>query len=215
MLRGPHKTSTINLLRSKTRQQVFDDVNGFAQRYVQHWTNWLVAPACARPQLFGEILRKWQATRPHAMRRLRIQAKHGPPFLDDLLDQSAAWLNAVSDLDVLRICERSKHHTVAFCELWDIFRRLPISGTASCVGISKAILLLTNGKIGPAFDSQVRKKLQITAPTTCTAWLAALEEVADDIKAFEAVHGPLKGAVPERFAHLRYGRLYDMALGPR
>jgi len=182
---------------------------------VQHWTNWLAAPACARPQLFGEILRKWQATRPRAMRRLRTQAKHDPPFLDDLLDQSAAWIGAVGDLDVLRITDRTKRQTDALSELWEIFRRLPISGTASCVGISKAILLLTDGRIGPAFDSEVRKKLQITAPTTCTAWLAALEEVADDIKAFEAVHGPLKCAVPKQFAHLSYGRLYDMALGPR
>ena len=194
---------------------MFDDVNGFAQRYVQDWTEWIAAPTCARPHLFGEILRKWQATRPHAMRRLRIHAQHRPPFLDDLLCQSAACITAVGDLEVLRINNRTGPQTHAFSELWQIFRRLPVSGNASCVGISKAILLLTDGRIGPAFESQVRKKLRITAPTTCTAWFAALEEVADDIKAFEAVHGPLNCAVPKKFAHLSYGRLYDMALGPR
>jgi hypothetical protein len=149
------------------------------------------------------------------MRRLRSQAKHGQPFLDDLLDQSVAWIDALADLDVLRISDRTRRQHDAFSELWAIFRRLPVSGTASCVGISKAILLLTDGRIGPAFDSQVRKKLQIRAPTTCTAWLAALEEVAGDIKTFEALHGSLKCAVPKQFAHLSYGRLYDMALGPR
>jgi hypothetical protein len=42
-----------------------------------------------------------------------------------------------------------------------------------------------------------------------------LEAVGEDIAAFEAVHGPLSKAVPLRFAHLEYGRLYDMIAGPR
>jgi hypothetical protein len=50
---------------------------------------------------------------------------------------------------------------------------------------------------------------------TCAVWIATLEEVAEDIRAFEAAHGSLTKVVPERFAHLAYGRLYDMALGPR
>jgi hypothetical protein len=40
---GLRRTSATHLLRNKTRQQVFDDVNGIAQRYVQHWTDWLAA----------------------------------------------------------------------------------------------------------------------------------------------------------------------------
>lgn len=81
----------INVLRNKTPNQVFEAVNGFRQRYVQDWESWLAAPPIARPQLFGQILRKWQATRPLTMRRLRADRKvsHSPPFLDDLLDQSA------------------------------------------------------------------------------------------------------------------------------
>ena len=46
---------------------------------------WLATCTDARPQLFGRILRKWQAARPGAVRRLRREARHEGPFLDDLL----------------------------------------------------------------------------------------------------------------------------------
>lgn len=85
---------------------------------------------------------------------------------------------------------------------------------ASCVGISKAVLLLTDGRIGPALDSQVRTWLGISKPKTAAAWIGVLEGVSEDIAEFEARNGPLRDAVPARFAHLAYGRLYDMAFGP-
>jgi hypothetical protein len=92
---------------------------------------------------------------------------------------------------------------------------LPTSGVASCVGITKAVLLLTDGRIGPAFDSQVRRRLGVARPTTYREWLQALEEIGEDIAVFESAHGPLTKAVPAHFAQIPYGRLYDMALGPR
>ena len=63
---------SISALRNKSPQQVYTDVSGFAQRYVQDWDHWMAAPAQDRPALFGAILRKWQATRPNKMRRLRV-----------------------------------------------------------------------------------------------------------------------------------------------
>jgi hypothetical protein len=45
--------------------------------------------------------------------------------------------------------------------------------------------------------------------------LLLLEDVGEDIAVFESSHGSLTKAVPVRFARLAYGRLYDMALGPR
>jgi hypothetical protein len=67
----------------------------------------------------------------------------------------------------------------------------------------------------PAFDSQVRRKLGVGRPATCHEWLQTLEDIGEDIALFESAHGPLLNAVPVRFTHLAYGRLYDMALGPR
>lgn len=45
----------------------------------------------------------------------------------------------------------------ALTALWDTFRDLPTIGTANAVGITKAIKLVTGGRIGPALDSKVRE----------------------------------------------------------
>jgi hypothetical protein len=59
------------------------------------------------------------------------------------------------------------------------------------VGISKAVLLASNGQIGPALDSQVRDQLRIRAPVSSGEWLHILDDVGADIRAFEAQHGLL------------------------
>lgn len=110
----------------------------------------------------------------------------------------------------------SHSERTALAGLWNIFSSLQQVGTASCVAITKAVLLLSDGRIGPAFDSQVRKKLRIGHLLTPADWITALTEVSDDIQAFEGTHGlSLACAVPPQFSNLAYGRLYDMALGPR
>lgn len=205
----------VDSIRTKTPGQVRAAVGGFSARYVADWDAWLAAPLYARPELFGRTLRKWQATRPLAMRRLRAEAQHGAPFLEDLLESATEPIVMLGDLTVLTVTQRTPQQDGALAALWEVFSRLPTTGLASCVGITKAILLLTDGRIGPAFDAQVRAKLGVGRPATSQAWLQILERIGEDIAAFESVHGPLVAAVPARFAHLAYGRLYDMALGPR
>jgi hypothetical protein len=205
----------IEVIRSKTPTQIRADIEGFAARYVQDWETWLSGDGEARPELFGRILRKWQATRPLPMRRLKREAHHAPPFLDDLLEEAEEPLRALADLSVLTIAARTPTQQEALNMLWTVLARLPASGSASCVGITKAILLLTDGRIGPAFDSQVRRKLSVPRPATCSEWLRMLQDISEDIAAFERSNGAIAKLVPRRFAGLAYGRLYDMALGPR
>lgn len=205
----------VEAIRNKTPRQVRSAVNAFSARYVEDWNAWVGAHPDARPQLFGRILRKWQATRPVAMRRLRAEADHRPPFLDDLLESAAEPLRALAGLTVLTIARKTPEQDGALNTLWTIFSRLPTAGAGSCVGITKAVLLLTDGRIGPAFDSQVRSKLGVGRPATCHEWLRILQDVGEDIAVFESSRGRLSKAVPVRFAQLAYGRLYDMALGPR
>jgi hypothetical protein len=205
----------VEVIRHKTPRQVRAAVSGFAGRYVDDWQAWLGASQDTRPEMFGRILRRWQATRPVAMRCLKAEARHGPPFLDDLLERAAEPLAALKDLTILTLVHRSSRQDGALTALWDIFARLPTTGLASCVGITKAVLLLTDGRIGPAFDSKVRSQLGVDRPETCRDWVQILEHVGEDIAAFEARYGPLTKAVPSRFMRLAYGRLYDMALGPR
>jgi hypothetical protein len=84
------------------------------------------------------------------------------------------------------------------------------------VGITKAILLLTDGRIGPAFDSTVRKKLGLRRHVRSSEeWVEALRGIAEDILAFEKRHSmKLADIVPTRFGEFHVGRLYDMMLGP-
>ena len=46
------------------------------------------------------------------------------------------------------------------------------NGTASCVGITKAVMLLTDGRIGPALDSQVRLNLGVAKPINAEEWIS-------------------------------------------
>lgn len=206
---------SIEVLRHKSAAQVRRDVNGFAPRYTRDWDDWIAATDDARPELFGKILRKWPECRPHRTRRLRNEAEHEAPFLDDLLKRAVSPIGALGSLTVITIAGRSREQEIALNSLWAIFSELPTSGDASCVGITKAILLLTDGRTGPAFDSKVRKQLHVPKPINCGQWLKILEKVAEDIAEFERECGQLTRAVPARFARLEYGRLYDMALGPR
>jgi hypothetical protein len=210
----------IEAIRKKTPAQIQADVAGFAARYVQDWNAWLRADADARPELFGRILRKWQAARPGVMRRLKREAHdepylHDGPYLDELLESAKEPLGRVAGLSVLTIAKRTSAQSDALHSLWKNFLRLRTTDDTTCVGITKAILLLTDGRIGPAFDSQVRQKLGVARPANCAEWLKNLEEIGEDIAAFERVNGAIAKVVPPEFAELAYGRLYDMALGPR
>jgi hypothetical protein len=207
-------TMSITALRTRTPAEVQTAVASFRTRYVEDWESWLRAPAGRRPELFGQILRRWQATRPYPMRRLRADAHHEAPYLEDLLDRAREPLSALGDLSLMSVSRRTQDQQEALEELWETFSQLQVEGTTSCVGITKAILLLTDGRIGPAFDSQVRARLGVDRPSTSHLWLARLGQIAEDIRAFETRNGPLATAVPVRFRALAYGRLYDMALGP-
>jgi hypothetical protein len=151
-------------IRHKTAAQLRADVDGFAPRYVDDWDRWLGMSRQERPMLLGRILRKWQATRPRPMRRLRDEAQHGAPFLDDLLEDAAEPLGVVASCSLVTIADRTARQEEAFRMLWANFARLPLSGGPSCVGITKAVLLLTEGRIGPALDSRVRVKLGVARP---------------------------------------------------
>jgi GrpB-like predicted nucleotidyltransferase (UPF0157 family)/mannose-6-phosphate isomerase-like protein (cupin superfamily) len=149
------------------------------------------------------------------MRRPRAEASHEPPFIEDLFDAAAPHLETLSDLTVADLATASPEQIEALHGLWAVFSKLPQRDSASCVGITKAILLLTYGRIGPAFDSIVRKKLGLNRHVKSSQeWIDVLRGVSEDIGAFEKRHGKLTGIVPESLAKYHVGRLYDMVLGP-
>jgi hypothetical protein len=206
---------TIDALRTLTPAELHDSVSRFKETYVRDWVTWLTVSPERRAALFGAILRRWQATRPFPTRRARADAAHQPPYIDDLLERAKEPLNVVRSLGLSWINSRTTEQSEALTELWSIFSAVSLSVPASGVGISKAVLLASDGQIGPALDSEVRKRLRIPAPVNAREWLDVLDDVAADIRAFERQHGRIRAIVPARHSDLADGRLYDMAFGPK
>lgn len=155
------------------------------------------------------------------MRRPQCEAKHKPPYLDDLIVEAREFVRGLADFDMgcPTLFTREREHSLK--QLWDTFEKLSCRGRSrdgrtGVVGISKAVLLLTEGRIGPAFDSNVRNELGIRVPESARDWIIALRVVAGNIQGFEVKNCcTLKQAAPPQFTYLHCGRIYDMALGPR
>ncbi len=201
-----------------TVQEFQDRINSFNSKYVNDWDSW-ISGNCDAAQ-FGSILRKWQACRPNRMRREQTQDLHDKPYLEDLINSSHPYLPQLQSFDIR--CEASI--TSQACEslgqLWNVFTELSYhgrarGGQAGIVGISKATLLLTQGRVGPAFDSTVRKNLGLSDIENAKQWIEALRFVSQDIEKFEKKNGTtLQNAAPLLHNKLPSGRIYDMALGP-
>jgi hypothetical protein len=150
------------------------------------------------------------------MRRPRSEAVHAPPYLEDLLTEAWPHLKDMGNLTVREIKTATPQQIKALLALWDIFCNLTCQGKATCVGITKSVLLLTEGRIGPAFDSTVRHHLRIGQPLNGKTWIEDLSSINDDISSFETRNGVrIESLVPTEWAPINVGRAYDMVAGPR
>jgi len=199
-----------------------DRILRFDQSYVGDWQAWVNVLQSQRDVAsnLGRVLRKWQACRPNRMRRSRAEAEHDPPYLEDLIAQANPSIRALRDFDMRLLASFTQQAQEALDQLWGIFRNLSYkgrsrNGLAGVVGISKAVLLLTEGRVGPAFDSEVRSQVGIRTPQDAREWIYALRFASRDIQAFEMANRcTLQEAAPSPFAAMHSGRIYDMALGP-
>ena len=215
----------IRFLAQKTPEEVKQAIAGFSQRYVLDWKQWTRSyeyqashiPSSVTVSEFGRILRKWQATRPNPMRRPQSEATHAAPYLEDLLTEAWPHLKVIEGLSVRNMEEASQAQHDALLELWDIFRKLASRGSATCVGVTKAVLLLTQGRIGPALDSMVRRELYIRQPPAeGTVWVDILQSIGQDISIFETKYGVcIEDLAPVEWSITSPGRAYDMIAGPR
>lgn len=201
-------------------EQFQERINRFNQQYVDDWNNWLNAQPNARAAHLGAVLRRWQACRPNRMRRTQAENQHDAPYLEDLIAQAAQHLQVLQNFDIRDNASFTAQNCDALVQLWNIFQGLSYhgrarNGLAGIVGISKAILLLTDGRVGPAFDSEVRRHLGLGNIADANQWINALRAASRDIQEFEANNQTtLQQAVPQLHAGLQSGRIYDMALGP-
>lgn len=206
---------TLSILTGMSPERMRSNLFAFSARYDSDWKHWLLATPSGRASLFAATLRRWQATRPLRMRRCRAEAIHDCPHIEDLLDEADRHLAVLGELTVVDLDHASPDQIAALHGLWSTFLRLPQAGAATCVGITKAILLVTGGRIGPAFDSKVREKIGLKGHLKSSEeWVEMLRLVGRDIRRFEQRHGDFRRLVPDQFAHYEVGRLYDMLLGP-
>jgi hypothetical protein len=190
--------------------------------YVQDWQVWMDTLHSQEDVawLLGRTLRKWQACRPNRMRRTASEATHDPPFLEDLIAEAHPFVLVLQSFDLRHHSSFTPSTKDALAQLWHTFEKLSHQGRANnartgIVGISKAVMLLTEGRVGPAFDSTVRAKLGMRAPEDPGQWIQALQAATTDICAFETANTcTLQAASPSRFVKFHSGRIYDMALGP-
>jgi hypothetical protein len=209
-------------IRNFSIQQFQERLNRFEISYINDWNEWI--DSCNHnfevAYIFGIILRRWQACRPNSMRRSQNENDHEPPYLEHLLHRSSVFVDNLVAFDLRNInsfCDDSEH---SLNQLWNIFTDLSYRGKArngktGVVGISKAVLLLTKGRVGPAFDSKVRQNLCINAINNAQQWINALKYVSKDIISLEQNNNcSIYDATPNRFSTLQVGRIYDMALGP-
>ena len=207
-------------LANKSPEEVRAAISNFSIVYVRHWQHWQQQNAAGVTSgvapLFGEILRKWQAARPLPMRRPRREAEHQPPYLEDLIEEASPHVRRLDSASVRDLDTFTPAQLESLQSLWSIFRNLTTKGQATCVGITKAVMLLTLGRIGPAFDSTVRASMSIPQPTTSAQWIECLRAVSGDIRAFENRHGVvLEELAPIEWQPIKVGRVYDMIAGPK
>ena len=206
-----------------TIEQFQERIRRFERSYVQDWDQWCdsYTRGIDVAVQFGRVLRRWQACRPNSMRRSRSEGSHQAPFLDDLIDEAAPHIQTLYKFDIRADDSFTADAKLALSRLWIIFQDLSYhgkarNGKAGIVGISKATLLLTKGRIGPALDSNVRDHLGIQEPKNILEWISVLKLVSRDIQRFEEKNATtLQKAAPQQFQQLHCGRIYDMALGPR
>jgi hypothetical protein len=209
-------------IRNLTIQQFKERLNRFDKSYISDWNEWINSYGHDNEMayIFGTILRRWQACRPNSMRRSENENDHEPPYLEHLLHRSSAFVDNLVAFDLRNINTFSDNSEYSLKQLWNIFSDLSYRGTArngkaGVVGISKAVLLLTKGRVGPAFDSKVRHNLNINAIDNSQQWIKALKYVSEDIILFERKNNcSIYDATPDIFSTLEAGRIYDMALGP-
>ena len=166
-------------------------------------------------------MRKWAAVRPNTLRRPKSEKVHAPPHIDDLINSANKYQSILASFSFDEVDPFNTRVESALTQLWQIFLDLsykgPVrNGKAGIVGISKAIMLLSYGNIGPAIDSSVGSNIHINVSNNSTSWIDILKYVHQDIQDFQHLNKvSLKSCAPEKYRNYGLGRLYDMVFGPR
>ncbi len=205
------------MLQALTAAAAQEQIENFSCRYVQHWIEWLRvseghdfragSTSIRIASKFKRIMGSWKACRP---KRLRETIE-----LQRTLDSITRPLLLLGLADLRCFQAPAQALVDGICGLWQIFEEGLCAGKATEVGVSKAILLVTKGRIGPAFDSNVKTKLKAWYVSDCNTYLKALADVARELAAFEAREANLEELAAQAGRPAAVGRALDMVFGPR
>lgn len=209
----PH--ARVQFIRELSADAVRHRLRSFSEVYKSDWARWSSLTASmplTSPETLAEfrrILGRWQAVRPRPLA--------GNADLTALVADVSAELDVLTDVDLRNIVDITPVQESALLTLWQQVRtRAAGRGVAGCVGITKVVMLLTKGRIGPALDSRVRTELRLPPFDDGAGWLNALMAISEDLRAFESrTHVRIEQLVERQWRPVAVGRAYDMAAGPR
>jgi len=140
----------VEFLRDKQSEEVGALIQGFSLRYVTDLGDFatttahygLISPQTA--EHLCRLLRKWQACRPSAVRKDLLS------FLAHL----AADFTTIVTVDIRIIRHASSNARIAIARIWlALISQICNNRQMAEVAASKAMLILTNGRLGPpVFD---------------------------------------------------------------
>jgi hypothetical protein len=206
---------SVTFLRERTADSVRHLLRSFADKYKEDWARWQALSSTnslTTPEVVGEfkrILGRWQAVRPRPLASSEA--------LTDLIARAPEPLELLGPVDLRNLRQISTAQEAALIALWELVRTGAAGrGVAGCVGITKVVMLLTAGRIGPALDSRVRKAIGLHPIHDGHEWLNALRAISEDLNDFESrTSVRIEQLVEKRWRPVGVGRAYDMAAGPR
>jgi hypothetical protein len=206
----------IEFLRNKNEEEVRALISGFARSYcydLHHFANTNSEYGLASHEAamaLADLLKKWTACRPVSI------STDLQPILKDLETE----FTMISGLDLRNLRNASANEKGAIDHIWskltnELCKPKKLTGVAP----SKAMLIITNGRLGPALDSRARAVLGLSSDNIVTGvqYRTILEAISEDLLIFEETISPIRieTLVPKHWQPVLVGRAYDMVAGPR
>jgi hypothetical protein len=206
----------IEFLRNKNEEEVRALISNFARsyRYDLHQfaktNNEFGLGSCESAISLSVLLKKWTACRPSFV----------STNLQQILKELETDFTTISGLDLRNLRYASVNEKGAIDHIWSkLTNQLCKPKKLTGVAPSKVMLIVTNGRLGPALDSQARAVLGLSSDNTVSGvqYRTLLEAISEDLFAFEEINSPIRveTLVPKNWQPVFVGRAYDMAVGPR
>lgn len=203
----------INVLRNRDVKEIRSLIQNFSFRYIHDVKNFSVTASeyglisLEASENLIKLLKKWQACRPSSVQEDVLS----------ILKSIHEDYKTIELIDLRNICYATPNEITAITRIWStLVGKLCFNRTIAEVAASKTFLIITNGRIGPALDSNARRVLNIPRIQKSEDYISLLLAISEDIAAFENSNKiQLEDLVPKEWHPIFIGRVYDMIVGPK